>query len=122
MLLPRTIMSGCFFFLSFYSFPLVSSPCWMKRWKSAMISINFLTLQIKLPENCSLKKEFIASATTMSLHPDNLTFTLSHKYLLSQHGSPSLCPAMTLGWSHRRGLVQNETCFFVFLNLIPVTK
>lgn len=112
------VTNSCFFFLSFYYFPLVSSLHWVKRWKLPMISINFFTLQIKLPEDCSLKKEFIASATTMSLHPDNLPFTLSHKYLFSQDGSPLLCPTMTLGWPCRSGLVQNKTPFFFFFFFI----
>lgn len=95
-----------------HCFPSVFSPCWMERWKLPMLSINFLTLQIKLPENCSLKNEFISSATAISLHPDNLIFTLSHKYLLDPDGSTSLCPTMALGWSCRNGQVQNKQAFF----------
>lgn len=78
-----------------------------------MLSINFLTLQIKLPENCSLKNELIPSATAISLHPDNLVFTLSHKYLLVLGGSTVLCPTMALECSRRNGRAQNKQASFL---------
>lgn len=59
-----------------------------------MLSINFLTLQIKHPENCSFKNGFITFATAISLHPDNLILTLSHVYLLVPDGSTLLCPTV----------------------------
>lgn len=70
-----------------HHFPSVLFPCWMEGWKLPMLSINAHTVQMKLPENCSLKNEFITSATTICLHPDHLVFTLSHKYLLDTDGS-----------------------------------
>lgn len=107
-----TVSFSCHYYY-IHCFPLVFFPCWMERWKLPMLSINFLTLQIKLPENCSLKNEFITSATAISLHPDNLIFTLSHKYLLVLDRSTLLCPIMALGWSCRNGQVQNKQAFFL---------
>jgi len=66
-----------------------------------MLSINFLTLQIKHPEKYSLQNRFFLSATAISLHPDNLIFTLSQKYLLVPDGSILSYPTMALGWSCR---------------------
>lgn len=87
----------------------------MERWKLPMLSINFLTLQIKLPENCSLKNEFITFATAISLRPDNLILMLSHTYLLVPDGSTLLCPTVAWGWPCRNGGVQNKKSFFYFL-------